>query len=168
MRPLYGLKSSGATWRRLLQDMILGELKFVQTKAHQDVYIWQAVHTNGFEYYKTILVYVDNLLDLSKAATSILQQVDKRFNVKLGSVGPPMTYLGAQIEKYQLPDSATVWSMSAWKYVKEYICNVKWMLMDNGGHTLPACKSSAPIPSDYWPELDVLAELNDQMASRYQ
>jgi hypothetical protein len=40
--------------------------------------------------------------------------------------------------------------------------------MDDGGISLPACKSSAPIPTDYRPELDVSHELDDQMASRYQ
>jgi hypothetical protein len=42
------------------------------------------------------------------------------------------------------------------------------MLMEDGGFSLPACKSSAPIPTDYRPELDVSPELDDQMASRYQ
>ena len=168
IRALYGLKSSGAAWRRLLQDMIMGELKFVQTKADRDVYIRAAVGADGFEYYEMILVYVDDLLVLSETAASILEQIDARFKLKPGSVGPPTTYLGAQIEPYQLPDGATVWSMSARKYVKESVRNVRQMLMEDGGFSLPACKSSAPIPTDYRPELDVSPELDDQMASRYQ
>jgi hypothetical protein len=46
--------------------------------------------------------------------------------------------------------------------------NVKLMLMEDGGYSLPTCKGSAPIPTDYRPELDVSPELVDQMASRYQ
>jgi hypothetical protein len=169
VRALYGLKSSGAAWRRLLQDMILGELKFSQTKADCDVYNRKAVCADGFEYYEMILVYVDDLLVLSEAASAILKQIDGRFTLKPGLVGPPTTYLGAQIEKYQLPDGVTVWSMTARKYVKEAIRNVvKLMLMEDGGYSLPACKGSAPIPTDYRPELDVSPELVDQMASRYQ
>jgi hypothetical protein len=60
---LYGLKSSEAAWRRLLQNMILGELKFAQTKkADRDVYIRKVIRLDGFEYYEMILIYVDDLL----------------------------------------------------------------------------------------------------------
>ena len=168
VRALYGLKSSGAAWRRLLQDMIIGELGFTPSKADRDVYIRPATAKDGFEYYEMLLVYVDDLLVLSEDAGSILKLIDARFKLKPGSVGPPTTYLGAQVEPFVLPDGATVWSMSARKYVKESVRNVKQMLMEDGGLTLPASKSSAPIPTDYRPELDVSRELDEQMASRYQ
>jgi hypothetical protein len=168
VRALYGLKSSGAAWRKLLQDMIIGELDFTPSKADRDVYIRPAVAKDGFEYYEMILVYVDDLLILSEDASKLLKLIDAKFKLKPDSIGPPTTYLGAQVEPFTLPDGVTVWSMSARKYVKESIRNVRQMLMDDGGLNLPACKSSAPIPTDYRPELDVSRELDDQMASRYQ
>lgn len=58
--------------------------------------------------------------------------------------------------------------MTARKYVKEAIRNAKLMLMEDGGYSLPVCKGSAPIPTDYRPELDVSPELDDQMALQYQ
>jgi hypothetical protein len=139
-------------------------------QADCDVYIRPAVTKDGFEYYKMILVYVDDLLILSKDARKLLKLIDARFKLKPDSIGPPATttYLGAQVEPFTLPDGVTVWSMSACKYVKESMRNVRQMLMDDGGLTLPICKSSAPIPTDYRPELDVSRELDDQMASRYQ
>lgn len=72
--------------------MILGELKFVQTKADRDVYIRSAACSDGFEYYEMILFYVDDLLILSETASLILKQIDGRFTLKPGLVGPPTTY----------------------------------------------------------------------------
>jgi hypothetical protein len=41
-------------------------------------------------------------------------------------------------------------------------------MLEEDGLTLPTCKSSAPIPTDYRPELDISRELDVEMASRYQ
>jgi hypothetical protein len=144
------------------------ELKFKPTKADRDVYIRKAVSKDGFEYYEMILVYVDDLLVLSEDPGKLLELIDGRFKLKPGSTGPPTTYLGAQIEPFMLPDGATVWSMSARKYVKEAVKNMKQMLIEDGGQTLSTSKSSAPIPTDYRPELDVTRELGERLASRYQ
>jgi hypothetical protein len=57
--------------------------------------------------------------------------------------------------------------MTARKYVKEAIRNAKLMLMEDGGYSLPVCKGSAPIPTDYRPELDISPELGNQMALQY-
>lgn len=167
VRALYGLKSAGASWRKMFSDMIVGEMGFMPTKADRDVYIRPAVGTDGFQYYEYILVYVDDLLVLSEDCGSILKYIDAKFKLKEGSVGKPTTYLGAQIEEFTLPDGATVWSMSARKYVQESIKNVKRMLEEDGGFTLTTHKSSSPIPTNYKPELDVTPELTDDMASRY-
>jgi hypothetical protein len=167
VRALYGLKSSGATWRKMLQDMIMGELKFVPSKADRDVYIRKAIPKDGFEYYEMILVYVDDLLILSEDVGELLKLINASFKLKADSIGPPTTYLGAQVEPFTLPGDASVWSMSARKYVKESIKNVQSMLEEDG-LTLPTCKSRAPIPTDYRPELDISKELDVEMASRYQ
>jgi hypothetical protein len=95
-----------------------------------------------------ILVYVDNLLILSEDTGELLKLINARFKLKADSIGPPTTYLGAQVEPFTLPDGATVWSMPTRKYVKESIKNVRLML-EEGSLTLPTCKSSAPIPTDY-------------------
>jgi hypothetical protein len=79
VRALYGLKSSGAVWRKMLQDMIMGELKFVPSKADRDVYIREAIAKDGFEYYEMILVYVDDILILSKDAGELLKLINARF-----------------------------------------------------------------------------------------
>jgi hypothetical protein len=167
-RALYGLKSSGAAWRKMLQSFLEGpHLRFRRTKADMDVYIRPAVRKDGYEYYEMIFVYVDDLLILSDDGDAILKTIDSKFKLKPGSAGPPEIYLGANIEPYTLPDGTMQWSMSARNYVKEAIKNVKSMLAQED-RTLPKNKHSSALPSNYRPELDVSKELEPEMASRYQ
>jgi hypothetical protein len=55
VRALYGLKSSGASWRSMLNAMIL-EMGFAATVAVPEVYRQANAKTDGFEYYEHILV----------------------------------------------------------------------------------------------------------------
>ena len=64
-RALYGLRSSGASWRNMLSKTLQEDFGFEATRADPDVYRRAATH-DGFEYYEYIFVYVDDLLILSK------------------------------------------------------------------------------------------------------
>lgn len=61
---LYGLKSSGAAWRAHLVNT-LHQLGYSSCLADPDVWFHPARKPDGFEYYKHVLVYVDDLLVLS-------------------------------------------------------------------------------------------------------
>ena len=63
-RALYGLKSSGAAWQAKLAET-LDSLGYKPTQSDPDVWLKKAVKPNGDEYYKYILVYVDDVLHLA-------------------------------------------------------------------------------------------------------
>ena len=60
-KALYGLKSSGAAWRRHLANSI-AEMGFKSSRGDPDLYYRPANKPDGTKYYKYILVYVDDIL----------------------------------------------------------------------------------------------------------
>jgi hypothetical protein len=54
------------------------------------------------------------------------------YRLKEGSIGEPKQYLGANIDKYQLPDGRECWSMTGHDYVKNAIKNVEATLEKEG------------------------------------
>jgi hypothetical protein len=96
---LYGLKSSGATYRNHLASYLRKELKFHSCLADPDVWLCLARRQDGEEYYEYILVYVDNLLTISEHPKSILDDINSYFHLKPESVGTPDLYLGRQAQQ---------------------------------------------------------------------
>ena len=71
------------------------------------------VKPDGFEYYEMVLIYVDDILCCSHAPKGTMDALAELYELKAGSVGEPTQYLGANIEKFQLPDGRVVWSLSS-------------------------------------------------------
>ena len=61
---LYGLKSSGASWRAMSADTLLA-MNFISTQVDPDVYQRKSRKTYGEEYYEILLVYVDDVMACS-------------------------------------------------------------------------------------------------------
>ena len=61
VRYLYGLKSSGASWRNMSAETF-HQINFVLTVADSDVYSRRVSKPNGKEYYELLLLYVDEVL----------------------------------------------------------------------------------------------------------
>jgi hypothetical protein len=70
VRALYGLKSSGASWRNMLQETIQTEMGFIPTQGDPDVYRQRTAKPDGFEYWELLLVYVENRIKLIKGNLS--------------------------------------------------------------------------------------------------
>jgi hypothetical protein len=166
---LYGLKSSGASWRAMLAQSLRDE-GYEPTKADPDVWIRPATKPDGTEYYEMILVYVDDILHILHDTKPRMAALEKLYTLKPGSTGPPTRYLGANICKYQLPDGHESWSMSARDYVKNAVNAVKNVeeTLLNEDHQRLKTKADRPTPLGYRPEVDVSPELNDEMANGYQ
>jgi hypothetical protein len=79
VRVLYGLKSSGASWRKTLQRTICEELGFEMTTADPDVYRRHAVKKDGSEYWELLLVYVDDILVISGDPQNILNHLQQHY-----------------------------------------------------------------------------------------
>ena len=54
------------------------------------------------EYYKYILVYLDNLLAILLYARSIILEVSEKFKLKKDNIDPPEVYLGGMLAKKSL------------------------------------------------------------------
>jgi hypothetical protein len=170
-RAIYGLKSSGASWRAMLAGT-LRDLGFVDTRADPDVWRRPANKADGTPYYELLLVYVDDILLASHDPRTTLKAIGEVYDIKEGSLGPPDTYLGAQIYKHQLPDGTSAWGMTSEKYVKNAVATVEDLLKNDGGEgeDYQHLKTTAdvPLPKSYKPELDMSKELNDNLSSRYR
>jgi hypothetical protein len=93
-KALYGLKSSGATFRALLSETLLG-MCYTPTRADPDVYLWAAVKPDGFEYYKMVLCYVDDILVISHTPHAMTDELKLTFKLKDDKVACADVYLGA-------------------------------------------------------------------------
>jgi hypothetical protein len=104
---LYGLKSSGAAWRADLAAS-LRDMKFISSQADPDV----SIRIAG-THYDMILVYVDDILVFAKDPKMTMNEVGKLYELKPESVHEPDIYLGANIEKVQLPNGKVEWYMGS-------------------------------------------------------
>ena len=162
VRALYGIKSSGRYFRNHLRNRMehLG-----YTSCRDDPYLWmhKAVRSNWQYDYEYLLFYVDNYLAFIKNPTELLQELDKYFPIKPGSVGPPKLYIGETVSKIQLPNGVKACVISTSQYVQEAAKNVerhltaKGMRINRGG--------TAPLSPWYRPDLDASPELELQDAS---
>lgn len=169
VRALYGLKSSGASWRKMFKDHIVQHLDFTPSIVDPDLYYRKAERPDGTLYYELLLVYVDDVLAISHNPLSIMEGISSHFEIKNDEIAEPKSYLGADIEKFQLPDGRNAWSLTANSYVKNAIDTVERLLAEDG-RTLKsgARKHKGPLPPDYKPELDTTEECNADMTSRFQ
>ena len=117
-RALYGLKSSGAAWRADLAAT-LRDLKFTSTQADPDVGSRRCgVHG------EMVLVYVDDILIFfAKEPKATMDELGRLCELKPESVREPNIYLGADMEKVQLPSGKVEWAMGSKSYVKNVL---KW------------------------------------------
>ena len=126
----------------------------------------KAVQSNGKSYYKYLLLYFDDCLAVSKHLTELLQELDKYFPIKPGSVGPPKLYLRAKVSKIQLLNGVDAYAVSTTQYFQEAVKNFEQHLNDKGMHLNRG--GMAPLSPGYCPELDASPELELQDATYYQ
>ena len=122
-KALYGLKSSGAAFHAHLVETLY-DIGFVPTWADPDVWRRPAVKEDGFEYYKYILCYVDDILPISHKAKDALKVVQAIFKLKDDKIEPPDMYLGATLSVME-DDGIQGWCMTSDKYVKAAVENVE-------------------------------------------
>ena len=163
---LYGLKSAGSSWRSSLAEA-LWNLKFESTRADPDVRIRPAAREDGHGYYEMLFVYVDDILVISHQARKVVESIGEVYKIKAGSDKEPDIYLGADVEKFQLPDGREVWVTSPRSYVKNEVKTVEQLLEEDGQGYALKNNAKNPFPSNYKPELDVTDELGEDLASQY-
>ena len=123
----------------------LREMGFKPTQADCDFWIRECE-----DYYEYIAVIVDDLLIFSRDPDSIIDTLKTKYNYKLGGVGSPEYYNGADvsINEYGIPQ------MSAKTYIKNVIDRIEKLLqctlksfgspMESGDH--PETDESELLP----------------------
>jgi hypothetical protein len=160
-RALYGLKSSGAAWRADLAAT-LRDLKFTSTQADPDVWI----RSSG-THYDMVLVYVDDILIFAKDPKATMDELGQLYELKPESVKEPDIYLGANMEKVQLPNGKVEWAMGSRTYVKNAVRVVESLIAEDDPEAKLKSTARNPFPTGYKPELDVTPELNEELGSRF-
>lgn len=164
-KALYGLKTSGNSWRQVLSQFIEEHLGFKNSKADPDVYIKAACKPNGEKYYEWLLVYVDDILCVSHNPKAVMDKIASVYDLK-DSVQAPERYLGANVKKVERDDGTDIWTMDGHEYVSNAVKIVEDMLREEGA-TLRTKQTHRPFPEGYKPELDVSNVLSPELASRY-
>ena len=163
-KALYRLKSSDAAFRAHLAETLY-DIGFVPTRADPDVWRQPAVTEDGFEYYKYVLCYVDDILVISHKAKDALKAVHAIFKLKDDKIEPLDMYLGATLSVME-DDGVQGWCMTSDKYVEAAVENVEQELA-RVNQRLPA-KCRTPMAAGYRPKRDVSAELTSVGVQRYQ
>ena len=68
-----------------------------------------------------MLLYVDDALCVSEHPVAQLEELDKYFCLKPGSLQTPKLYLGAKVSKCDMPNGTSAWGISASKYIQESV-----------------------------------------------
>ena len=117
---LHGLKSA---WCFMESNIgrSFGGPGFESVKADPDVWIRLAVRDDGFEHCEMVFVCIDDILAVSHRAKAIVDEITSHCKVKKDSIEKPELHLGANIDRFQLPDGREVWSLSPGELCQE--CN---------------------------------------------
>ena len=133
VRALYGLSSAGTSFRRHLADCMRA-LGYESCKADAD--LWYKPMTrldDNVPYYAYVLLYVDDCMAISHDATTTLQEIDKFFQMKPGSIGDPDIYLGGRLRRTRLANGVLACANLSSKYVHEMVQNVAKHISQNLG-----------------------------------
>ena len=173
VRALYGLKSSGAEWKKTFADYIKHTLGFEPCiGADDNVYLKPEKDKDGNEYYSYLIVYVDDVLLLHKDPDKYMNLINRDYRLKDKPEAPKM-YLGADICKYTIhndDNQVQCWAMSADSHVKKALEIVEQRLKNDNVMFRPSNKTSDhPFSSQsYRPELETSRECNDDETQFYQ
>ena len=168
LQALYGLKSARASFGRHISDC-MRTIGFRPCQADPDLWFRPATQpVDGFKYYEYVLLYVDDCLAISYDAISVLEQLDKYFQMKPGSIGDPDIDLGSKLRSVMLNNGARCWSMSSTKHVQEAIHNIEDYIEKNLGGRKLKKNSTYSWPSNCTTEDDDSTELPPMLVSYYQ
>ena len=97
-----------------------------------------------------MLVYVDDILHIAEDPTIDMKALNTVYRLKDGS-GPPERYLGSNIERVQLPDGSTTWSMTCVDYLRAALENIDNTLKESDTSLKSVGDGKRLYPSNYRP-----------------
>lgn len=88
-----------------------------------------------------VLLYVDDALCISENAKRVLRdEVEKYFELKEASLGPPEIYLGGCMHKVTMENGAQAWACGSPQYVQARVKKIISNLLTGLCHTVAAVK----------------------------
>jgi hypothetical protein len=170
VRALYGLKTSGNSWRLTLSLAITEELGFTQCKADPDVYLKLKVDDKGNKYYAYLVTYVDDILVLDINPNITMNAISNLYRLKDGIAFPNM-YLGTDVRKWEFEDQGTGYALGANSYLKEAI-RVANKQKEKLKITFPTSRQNGKdtpfSTTSYRPEMEVTPLCDPEQANVYQ
>ena len=128
----------------------LTEMGFTSSIADPDVWLLRAAtKADGEEYYKYILMYVDDILAISVDPKGILEDVQRTFKLKNDKIEPPDFYLGAKFQEKMI-NGIKCWTITSQEYVKAAVKNVEEGCR-NSRWKMPTGNVHTPINATYTP-----------------
>ena len=168
VRSLYGLASSGESFRNPLADCMC-HLGYKSGLADPGLWYKPEVRGEGkYKYHSYVLLYVDDCLCIHHSAEEELNKIDKFFKMKAGSIGDPDIYLGAKVKAMKMSNGVTAWAISPSKYVNEAVNNYEKWILENMPEHKHSSRATNPFPTDYDPDLDTTNELDEDHTTYYQ
>ncbi len=167
-KALYGLKSSGASWRAMFAST-LSDMGYISSKGDPDLWLKARTKPNGDEYYSMVLVYVDDVMHFDHEPNIFMESLQSIYRLKDVAEAPDR-YLGANVDKVQLSDGRVAWSMSSYEYLTNAIANLETQLEKDKApplRTYGKRNGERPFPASYRPEIDTSPELGDELTTRY-
>jgi hypothetical protein len=98
-----------------------------------DANVWLKPKTrpqDGFQCYSHAFCHADDVLAMHQDAMTQMQQINKQFPLRTGSVGDPNICLGAKLRKATLQNGVKAWSVSPSKHMQEAVKDVKNYLQE--------------------------------------
>jgi hypothetical protein len=144
----------------------MSHLGFTSLRPDPDVWFRPLKQATGEDYYKYVLLYIDDVLVISERADKVLcNKIGQHFVLREESIGPPSIYLGGKLRKITLEDGVKAWVFGSCQYIRSTVKNVEEHLAKTG-EKLPY-KAPTLLSSNYRPEIDVSPELGEIKASHF-
>ena len=154
VKALYGTRSGGARWHDRLFDILL-ELNFKPSKADPDT--WMRLEPGG-TCYEYIAVYVDDLAIAAKDPQAFCNELKKKYNLKLKSVGPLEYHLGCTYKK----DPVGTLAADPRRYVNKILESYERMFKEKPR------KSRPPLEGGDHPEHDTSELCDEHQTKQFQ
>ena len=125
---------------------------------------------DGFNYYASVLTYVDNVMIIHHDTGSVLRRIYKYFKLNPSSIGDPDIYLGTKLKKRILENVVWAWANSLARYVKLPVANVEKYLseLSNARWQLPKNKAENSFVGYYATYMEKTPDMEQDLASWYQ
>ena len=144
----------------------MGHIGFTSLRADPDVWFRPSKQATGEDYYKYVLLYLDDVLVISDHADKVLcNEFGQHFVLHEESIGPPSIYLGGKLREITLENGVKAWAFGSCEYVQSTVKNDEEHLAKTW-EKLPY-KAPTPLSSNYHPEIDVSPELEEIKASHF-